>query len=168
MLIQLLGFVSVLLLALQIYSTNRWNRYNQSLNQLDHSFILDNIKPLKDAGFNIKRFPISDSDLSRLLEDKNQHLKKAAENLLNKLEFFSISYNMNMFNKHYVFHAYSDDIIEVYEYLEPFMNHLCIQDETYYSEFKRCYKSIKKIEKFEIFRISVRNFFSKRKTRNSA
>jgi hypothetical protein len=161
-LIQLLGLGSVALLAFQLYSTNKWNKKLQSLNQLDHSFIVDNIKLLKDAGFNIKRFPMNESDFSKLLEDNNHHLKKAAESVLNKLEFFSISYNMNMFDKHYIFHAYSDDIIEVYEYFEPLIKNFCIKDELYYSEFKKCYKSIKKIENFEILKVKLNSIFFKR------
>jgi hypothetical protein len=130
-LIQLLGLGSVALLAFQIYSTNKWNKKLQSHNQLDHSFIVDNMKQLKDAGFNLKRFPMSESDFSKLLEDNNQHLKKVAKSVLDKLEFFSLSYNMNMFDRHYIFHAYSDDIIQVYEYLEPLIKDICSKDELY-------------------------------------
>jgi hypothetical protein len=160
--IQLLGLLSVALLAFQIYLTNKWNRKIQSLNQLDHSFIVDNIKLLKDAGFNIKQFPMNESDFTKLLDDNNIHLKKAADNVLKKLEFFSIAYNMNMFDKHYIFHSYSMDIKEVYEYLLPLIKHSSKLDETYYSEFKKCYKSIMRIENFEQFKVKLHNIFLKR------
>ena len=158
-LIKLFGLGSVVLLAFQIHSTKKWNKKIQSLKQLDHSFIIDNINKLKKAGFNIKRSPMNESDFSKLLKDKNNHFRKAAESLINKLEFFSIAYNMNMFDKHYVFHAYSDDIIAVYEYLEPLIKHSCIQDELYYSELKKCYKSIKKQENIEMLKTKFKNIF---------
>jgi hypothetical protein len=161
-LIQIIGFGSVLLLAYQIYSTNKWNRDIQSLDKLSHSFIINNMQQLNDAGFKIiKGIPMTDEDLIKLLNINNHNLKKLADDVLHELEKFSIQYNMNMFNKHYVFHAYSDNIIDFYEYLKPLIEHYCIKDENYYSELKKCYKSILKKEKIEKLKTNFTGIFRK-------
>jgi len=147
--IQFLGLTSIILLACQIRSSANWRKKINSQNKINQKYLRNNYTKLKEAGVNTDCKVLENEDVKNI--NNNKELKNICQDILNYLEDFSISYNLKMLDKDYVYHAYSEDIFHTYEFFKPLID-LEEEEKLFYSELKKCYNDLKKYHNVEIIR----------------
>ena len=154
--IQFLGLTSIVLLACQIRSSAKWSRRYNSQNKIDQNFLTSNYTKLEDAGINTRAKELEKEDLTKIID--NEGLKCICQDILNYLEFFSISFNLKMIDKDFAYQAYSEDIILAYEFFKPLIDSEDV-DKLFYSELRKCYNVLKRIDNFKIIINRIRIFY---------
>lgn len=121
--IQFLGFGSIVVLIIQFANTNRWKKLEYSLNSQWNS----NIEKAKtefeseypEGLFEYNKESISDNELLFIIN--NEKAKVLLIKLLNSLEDLACLINLNALDKKYCYSMFGEEITGNFSYFSPFI-----------------------------------------------
>jgi hypothetical protein len=138
--VEFLGLISIILLFWQIRSGLKWNKIQFSLNRFDKKILMETIKEISNSGINISEKTLSEDDYKIIVDEQNIKYLYKIQSLLNMFEDFSILYNMNLLDNHFVYEAYSENVIFYYSKFKRIIEY-CREhysDMYYYTNLEKC------------------------------